>query len=297
MSDLVTPLQQELADRILMVIHEEGLTPGDRLKEARLAERLGVSRSPIRAAMEILRKDGIVQHEPNRGMILTVVPPQPALPVPGEGEHSVLDQMLVGITRLRHERKLSDQFTEAELMRRLGVERGPLREVLARIEDLGMIVRKSGYGWQFTQNLRDGSAKAESYRFRLLIEPAALLEPGFSLDPGWIAQMRAEHVAIMQNEWTEGSAIALFEMNARFHLGLCAASGNRYIAEAMARQNQLRRLYNYSWQLGRERVAITCSEHVEILDRLAEDDREMASLLLRRHLQGAWRARPNTQED
>jgi DNA-binding GntR family transcriptional regulator len=297
MSDQVTPLQQELAGRILSLIHEEGLEPGARLKEAPLAGMLGVSRSPVRAAMEILRQDGIVKHEPNRGMILANVPARPEPARAAAGEVSALDQMAVDIARLRHERQIGDRFTEAELMRRLGVERTALREVLARIEDLGMIARKSGYGWQFTQGLRDEAAKSESFRFRLLIEPAALLEPGFKLDPEWIRGMRAEHVAIMEEEWTGGSAIALFEMNARFHLGLCAASGNRYIAEAMARQNQLRRLYNYSWQLGRERVPVTCSEHIGILDRLAEDDREMAALLLRRHLQGAWQAKPASNLD
>jgi DNA-binding GntR family transcriptional regulator len=297
MTEPTTPLQQELADRILAQIHAEGLEPGARLKESRLADLLGVSRSPIRAAMEILRGDGIVRHEPNRGMILATAPPAPT-PLRNAGEESsALDQMLVDIARLRHERQLGDRFTESELMRHLGVDRAALREVLARIEDLGMVARKSGYGWQFTQGLRDATAKSESYRFRLLIEPAALMEPDFKLDPEWIGQMRAEHMAIMEGEWTDGSAIALFEMNARFHFGLCAASGNRYIAEAMARQNQLRRLYNYAWQLGSGRVAVTCSEHIAILDRLSEDDREMAAMLLRRHLEGAWRARPSGQRD
>lgn len=295
MSDPSTPLQQELVQRILALVHEQGLRPGDRLKEARLAELLGVSRTPVRAAMEILHHNGIVQRQPNRGMVLVAVPPPPEAASPPP--LSTLDQVLVDFTRLRHEALLGDHFTEAELLRRLPVERSALREALTRIEELGMIARKSGYGWSFTQAVRDSAAKTESYRFRLLIEPAAILEPAFKLDPEWIARMRAEHLAFLEREWADSTAIALFEMNARFHHGLCAASGNRYLAEAMARQNQLRRLHNYAWQLGRERVVVTCSEHIEILDRLVENDREMAALLMRRHLQGVSKIKSRPRED
>ncbi|MBR9820098.1 MAG: GntR family transcriptional regulator [Rhodobacteraceae bacterium] len=288
MTDSITPLQRALADRIVGLVHSEGLQAGTRLKEARIAETLGVSRSPVRAAMEILRREGVVTHEPNRGMILAVVPALPEADQPeAAGGASALDRMLVQIARLRHEQQIGDQFTEAELMRLLEVERPVLREALARIEDLGTISRRSGYGWQFTQGLRDSSAKAESYRFRLLIEPAAIMEPGFALDPEWITQMQREHEAMMTATWQESTSIALFEMNARFHYGICAGSGNRYITEAMARQNQLRRLYNYNWRLGEGRVRVTCQEHLEILARLAAGDLEMAALLLKRHLDGA----------
>lgn len=49
------------------------LKPGTRLREIELAERLGISRTPIREALSRLQSDGLVINEPNRGMIVTVL--------------------------------------------------------------------------------------------------------------------------------------------------------------------------------------------------------------------------------
>jgi GntR family transcriptional regulator, vanillate catabolism transcriptional regulator len=41
--------------------------PGERLYEVRLSERLGVSRTPIRAALQALASDGLLDYAPHRG--------------------------------------------------------------------------------------------------------------------------------------------------------------------------------------------------------------------------------------
>ena len=43
------------------------LTPGSRLGEVELADRLGVSRTPVREALSRLAAEGIVEIQPNRG--------------------------------------------------------------------------------------------------------------------------------------------------------------------------------------------------------------------------------------
>ena len=101
--------------------------------------------------------------------------------------------------------------------------------------------------------------------------------------------MRARHEAFLRAPWTESSSVAFFEMNAGFHEGVAAASGNRFFADAVQRQNRLRRLSNYEWRHGRDRVEVNCREHLEILGRLSAGDAEMAALLMRRHLEEAGR--------
>ena len=91
--------------------------------------------------------------------------------------------------------------------------------------------------------------------------------------------------------WTDASSIAFFEMNAAFHEGLAAGSGNRYFVAAIQRQNRLRRLSNYDWKHGRERVEVNCREHLEMLARLDAGDYELAALLMQRHLAVASRLR------
>jgi DNA-binding GntR family transcriptional regulator len=283
MSDASTPLQQDLMRRIVEVIHEDDLQPGARLRQNQLAERLRVSRTPVRMALELLEAKGFVQHEPNRGMMLASIPPR----VEVHEAQPADEELLIAIARLRREGKLPEQFAELELMRLTGRERTPVRRALIKLEGMGVIQRRKGYGWHFFDPVRDMRAREESYNFRLLIECAAILSPEFSLPGEWIRSMRARHQAMLANPWTETSSVTLFEMNAEFHLGISAASGNRYITEAMNRQNQLRRLSNYNWQHGSDRVAVTCREHLEILERLERGDNEVAAALMRKHLTGA----------
>ena len=44
--------------------------PGDRLREVEVAERLKLSRTPIREALRRLESDGIVEHKPRIGAII-----------------------------------------------------------------------------------------------------------------------------------------------------------------------------------------------------------------------------------
>ena len=63
-----------LADRVVQQLLEEllagRLAPGTRLREIELADRLGVSRTPIREALGRLARDGLVELLPNRGAIV-----------------------------------------------------------------------------------------------------------------------------------------------------------------------------------------------------------------------------------
>lgn len=53
--------------QLLSDLREGRLSPGDRLRETELAERLGVSRTPVREAIRQLEADGIVAHVPRQG--------------------------------------------------------------------------------------------------------------------------------------------------------------------------------------------------------------------------------------
>jgi DNA-binding GntR family transcriptional regulator len=283
------PLHLALATRITALIHEQGLAAGARLNENQLAEQLGVSRTPVRAALEHLAARGFVERQRNRGVELVALPPKPRARAPAPAEDE--DALVLRISRERQRGKLGDGVTENELMDRYAVSRPALRQALERLADLGVIERKLGYGWRFVNDAWDASARHESYRFRMVIEPAAIREPDFALAPEWIARMREGHERFLAARWTEASSIAFFEMNAAFHEGIAAGSGNRYFTLSIQRQNRLRRLSNYDWKHGRERVEVNCREHLEILARLEDGDRELAAVLMQRHLAVASRLR------
>lgn len=277
-------LQLDLADRMMALFRSADLKPGDRLTELGLAERLKVSRTPIRGALVYLEGLGIVGRAPGRGFTLLRRPSAQHQAEP-EGAEDIEDQLIIAIARDRLAGTLAENVSEADLMRRYETSRQAVLRALTSLAEVGVISRKPGYGWAFEEQIDDRPAREESYRFRLLIEPGALLEPNFKLDPDWAAEMRVRHEAFLTEPWHDGLSVRFYGMNSEFHEGLARASGNRFIHLAITHQNRLRRFRNYDWRLGFERVVTNCRQHLEILDRLEAGDHEVASLLLRRHLE------------
>lgn len=290
-----TRLQQDLADRIVQLVNEDGLSVGDLLNENSLARRLEVSRTPVRGALQHLENQGIVARRPNRGVELIALP-QPAKAPPAVAIDED-EEWLVRIARDQRNGAFGQDISEVDIMRHYGLNRPTVQRVLSRLADLEMVERKPGYGWRFLTGMRDSATHDESYRFRMMIEPMGILEPGFHLEPGWIEHMRRLNNETLERPWHESSSVAFFEMNAAFHEGLAAASGNRFVHAAIRNQNQLRRFSQYDWKFGFERVVVNCCEHLEMLDFLARGEREIASLLMRRHLERASRVRSRNSPD
>jgi DNA-binding GntR family transcriptional regulator len=284
-------LQSELLAGILDVIRSDALAPGARLAEVALAERLQVSRTPVRAALRHLAQRGLVQRGRRRGYVVGAPPPAARKPPP-HPQPSEADRLFLAIARDRRMQRLPEEVSEGDLMRRYGVTRPTVQRVLVRLGEVAAVQRKPGHGWRFLPTISDPQARAESYRFRRVIEPAALLEPGYRLAPGWIEEIRGRHQEVLATPWSDTASIALYEMNAQFHEGLIAGSGNRYWLVAIQQQNRLRRFANYDWTFGHERVVVSCREHLDILNSLEAGDHAAAAALMRQHLDGAAKLKP-----
>lgn len=69
-----TPLRtlpEQIAEQLAREIVEQGLKPGERLKELELCEQFRVSRAPIREALRLLESRGLVQIAARRGVRVT----------------------------------------------------------------------------------------------------------------------------------------------------------------------------------------------------------------------------------
>lgn len=66
-------LNQQVYDYILRQLIEVRLAPGERVNVTKIAEQLGVSRTPIRSAMEQLAKDGLIKRISDRGYQVTPI--------------------------------------------------------------------------------------------------------------------------------------------------------------------------------------------------------------------------------
>lgn len=62
-----------VADQLRSAIMYGSLSPGSQMGEAELAARLGVSRGPLREAMQRLVQEGLLHSEPHRGLFVTTL--------------------------------------------------------------------------------------------------------------------------------------------------------------------------------------------------------------------------------
>jgi DNA-binding GntR family transcriptional regulator len=63
-------LRTEVANSLREAIFNQSLRPGDQLREIELAAKIGVSRGPLREALLILEKEGLIEIRPNRGAFI-----------------------------------------------------------------------------------------------------------------------------------------------------------------------------------------------------------------------------------
>ncbi|MGH8445425.1 MAG: GntR family transcriptional regulator [Solimonas sp.] len=74
--EVEAPLIQQTVRRLLRDILAGIYQPGDRIREADVAQRLGISRAPVREALRVLEQDGLIELAPWRGA--RVIDPTPA---------------------------------------------------------------------------------------------------------------------------------------------------------------------------------------------------------------------------
>lgn len=274
-------LAAQLAAQIAEIIRHEGLPRGTHLAERRLAERLRVSRSPIRSALRLLESEGVVEASGSGGYHVCLSDPtvSKVSDIPGGDD---LHYQLIADDRL--EGRLPDRVTERDLSRRYGLTRTEVLRVLQRIAAEGWIERLPGHGWAFLPMLTSLESYRASYRFRLTIEPAAILEDTFVLDRKAIEDCRSQQVRLIEGDIWSVSPATLFDFNSHLHETIIQCSHNQFFIEALQRIDRLRRLIEYRQALDRKYAIIRCREHVRLADLLLAGEHETASDLMRLHL-------------
>ena len=283
-----TASSRRIARQILDLISEAKFDPGHHLREQHLADALGVSRTPVRAGLKELTRMGAVEARPNQGFFLLKRSNELELLEIEQSKSN--DQKLY--EQLVHDRIagiLPESFTQTEISQRYDVDRGVLTRTLVKLSEDGLIARNAGHGWRFLQTLNSDVALRNSYGFRLMIEPTALLTPNLHVDRQMLKRLRAQHLRLITHpDITQVPAKEIFETDALFHELLAEASGNLFVVQAIQQQNRLRRLLEFGSYHNKRRVKEWCEEHVAIIDALRENKQEQAAELMRTHLQYAF---------
>jgi DNA-binding GntR family transcriptional regulator len=283
-SSEASPLQAELAARILRSLHEQGAGAGHHLVEQDLCRQFGVSRTPVRGALRLLAEDGRVESRANRGFILLKPVTDVADTDPIDPQDEEDKQLFIAIAKARNTGKLPVEVAQQEVVRMFDAKLPTVLRVLRQMSELGLVERKPGNGWSFMASIDSSRTRSESYAFRRAIEPAGLLQPTFRLDREWAKESRARHLEFRRKPWRDTLAVKFYEMNSDFHEQLARCSGNRYMLSAVQKQIQLRTFMNYQWVYGVERVLASIDEHLAILTALEADRNQDAAVLMEGHL-------------
>jgi DNA-binding GntR family transcriptional regulator len=176
-----------------------------------------------------------------------------------------------------------DRLGEERLAAELGVSRTPVREALIRLAADGLLVRQdSGY----YPVLPDLTELRDLYELRVTIELRGLAR---AMEPDAVRHDAAALDTLLQ-AWRALAADPpapdprFVLLDEDFHLTLCRAAGNPVLAAALETVNaRIRPVRMYDF-LTADRIELTISEHLEILEltlagRLAE-----ALIALHRHV-------------
>lgn len=276
-------LALSLATQISELARTGGLDEGAHLTEQWIADRLQVSRSPVRRALALLDEMGIVEHIPNRGYFLTR-PGSELASVDAVPERDGQEDLYFRVVDDFLNDRLDREFTAAEIARRHGVAARHVQRVLVRMEAEDLVRRRAGRGWEFQEVLSTAEGHDHSYRFRMIVEPAALLEPGFAVDPEAFALHRERQEGLVRGRALSSARGTLFQTGAEFHEMLVGCANNPVLLDAVRRQNRVRRLIEYRHQVDRTRMVHQAREHLLLMDLLREGRIEEASRALHAHL-------------
>ncbi len=281
-----SPLALRIANDIVAQIGMGELEPGSHLATEALATRFDVSRSPVREALALLSSKGLIENRRHRGFFVLPVASangesviEPLAPMADEPYYLFAEDWL-------HDRIGADQ-TEQAIRDRYGLSRAQAQELLLRAATEGWAEPKPGYGWKLRQVAKTAEAFEAIYRFRAVIEPAALLEPTFCYDKRAAATLRKTQERLAAGNLEGMLPAAMTAAGAEFHETIIRMSNNPMFFQALERANQLRRLAEYRLKVDPKRISLQSLEHLQIIELLAKGDNLEAAHLMRRHLSGA----------
>jgi len=176
------------------------------------------------------------------------------------------------------------KMSEADLARRLGISRGPLREAIGRLEGLGLVTRVANQGPRVTALTKN--ELVELLVFREAVEGMAARQAAMHAKDQEIAALeRLLDKHEKSPEVLAGTGYFQGSGDMDFHLQIAAASRNsRLYAFVSGPLYSTMRLYRrrLSSVPGRPHVAL--SEHRSILDAIKSRDADAAEQRMRQHI-------------
>lgn len=178
-----------------------------------------------------------------------------------------------------------DRINEAELARRLGISRNPIREAVKRLEERGLLIsapRRGTFVRRFSRRDID-----DIFSFRVALEAFALQQALPGIGEADLEGL-AELIAGMEAAADAGDEARLTALDLAFHHRICALSGNgqtlRAFASIQGEVQMLIALVDY----GYESLHAAAADHWPVVEALRGRDPQRAEAALVEHIRDAW---------
>lgn len=278
-----------LAKQVLELARARRLRPGDHLAEQIFAMACGVSRTPLRSAYKLLEENGFLTKRLAEGYFLAV---------DLDADTAVAEQRLDApygslaetILADRAARRLDDELSVSFLIRRYAATRSAVLNALIILQQDGIIDRIPGQAWSFRPILDTPNAVADSHQFRLILEPAAIIAPGFTLDLTKARQVRLQIQEALSGRI--GNA-GFHKLDTDFHSLIAQGSANRFARDTLLAHHRLRRITQKDLSTPEFRLRQAHEEHLTILDSLERRQFDVAADQMSLHLRLSRNQRPN----
>ncbi len=182
------------------------------------------------------------------------------------------------------------KLNEAELAERLGMGRGPLREALRHLEGMHLVTRIPNAGARVV--VLDRKTLSDLYAVREALEGMACRIAATQMTDAEIEQLGKlldRHERQIAKEG--GKVYAQSEGDLDFHYQIARGSRNQMLMDQLGNeQYQLLRMCRYRTSRKAARTKPALQQHRQIVAALEQRDGELAELLMRRHIQGAWKS-------
>ena len=289
----------ELVREVLSVNIENGRLPaGTRLYAAAVADRLGVSRPPVKRALKLLEGEHRIRHTSAHGYVVGDIE---GASEPLRVNLHLLDLDLSGrlsgnLVQASWERifeAVEDdvldcipfgtyQISEAALGDHFSVSRTVIRDVLSRLHSRGIIAKDRTSHWiagPMSARMLD-----EAHEIRRLLEPSALASAMGYIDRALLTTLR-ERVRLTLEKGGEVSQDAIDSFEQDLHVTCIEMVRNRRLAETV-RHSQISLVINrlFGTYIGVHDETEMLMEHRIVFDHLILGDKDGAPAALRYHL-------------
>ena len=199
-ADGTIQLTLQAADHIRDLIVRRVLLPGEKIRQVELANRVGVSRSPLREALRTLESEGIVSYEANRGYVVSRLDRhdlEQIYRMRALLEHEILGTVIRPTAQtLRTITRQNDAMAAAIKAANVSVMLEANRNfhfAIFELSPLDLFRREVRRLWQLSEGYRATYLWQPQTRTRIVAEHAAIITSLRDFDPGQLIELCTQH--------------------------------------------------------------------------------------------------------